>query len=139
MDGKLGQKDIKEMGYIPTIPGPIPPSEFNCLNNRLPNGEHIGRPILFSSNSSKIDREGLMHLEQLKSQIQGTNRPVYVVGFTDDVGSSANNQVLSEKRAEAVAKHLGKNALPKGCGEKPYGNDTPEGRSNNRTVEVWWR
>lgn len=68
-----------------------------------------------------------------------------IEGHTDNVGSAATNQTLSEKRAEAVRQELisryGVDAArlaAKGLGStKPVGpNDTPEGRQNNRRVEL---
>ena len=68
-----------------------------------------------------------------------------IEGHTDDVGAAASNQSLSEKRAEAVRQYLvdtygiDKARLQaKGFGaSKPTtGNDTPEGRQQNRRVEL---
>jgi OmpA family len=65
-------------------------------------------------------------------------------GHTDDVGQPAANQALSEKRAAAVKAWLvargvdAKRLEAKGFGQtKPAAaNDTPEGRQNNRRVEL---
>ena len=68
-----------------------------------------------------------------------------IEGHTDDVGAAASNLSLSEKRAEAVRRYLvetygvDKDRLQaKGFGaSKPTaGNDTPEGRQQNRRVEL---
>ena len=68
-----------------------------------------------------------------------------IEGHTDDVGAAATNQSLSEKRAEAVRKYLVDTygvdmarLQAKGFGaSKPVsGNDTPEGRQQNRRVEL---
>ena len=67
-----------------------------------------------------------------------------IEGHTDDVGQAAANQSLSEKRAAAVKAWLvtqgveAKRLEAKGFGQtKPVtGNDTPEGRQNNRRVEL---
>jgi len=66
-----------------------------------------------------------------------------VIGYTDSVGSESYNQGLSERRAQSVA-DLISSRLPNadmrviGLGESnPVGsNDTPEGRFQNRRVEV---
>lgn len=67
-----------------------------------------------------------------------------VEGHTDNVGSDATNQTLSEKRAAAVKDYLisqgvtSDSVVSRGFGEaKPVAtNDTPEGRSQNRRVEI---
>lgn len=67
-----------------------------------------------------------------------------VEGHTDNVGSDASNQTLSEKRAAAVKDYLisqgvsADSVVSRGFGEtKPVAtNDTPDGRSQNRRVEI---
>ena len=69
---------------------------------------------------------------------------VTIIGHTDSVGSEAYNQVLSEKRAQAVADYLVEKGIPKerltveGKGERQpiADNATPEGRVLNRRVEI---
>jgi outer membrane protein OmpA-like peptidoglycan-associated protein len=66
-----------------------------------------------------------------------------VEGHTDSDGDNASNQVLSEKRAQAVVTELTKMGISesrlssKGWGEtKPVGlNNTAEGKAANRRVE----
>jgi outer membrane protein OmpA-like peptidoglycan-associated protein len=71
---------------------------------------------------------------------------VRIEGHTDNVGSAASNQTLSENRAKAVEDALKKlNVLPsvtfniKGLGlTQPLApNDSEEGRAKNRRVEVF--
>ena len=74
------------------------------------------------------------------------NALLLIVGYTDSTGNNEYNQQLSEKRAARVVNYLQQN-----CGWKPYrmltptgmseaqpltSNDTPEGRAQNRRVEV---
>ena len=67
-----------------------------------------------------------------------------VDGYTDNVGSDEFNQTLSEKRAGAVRDYLTSEGVPadsittKGFGKtNPVAsNDTPEGRQENRRVEL---
>jgi len=67
-----------------------------------------------------------------------------VIGHTDSQGSETSNQTLSEKRAKAVADYLaGKGViderlawLGKGETNPITTNDTIEGRSSNRRVEI---
>jgi outer membrane protein OmpA-like peptidoglycan-associated protein len=68
-----------------------------------------------------------------------------IEGHTDNTGTAAGNQALSEKRAASVREYLIDNyqvdaARLKSAGfgaTKPVSpNDTPEGRQNNRRVEL---
>ena len=69
---------------------------------------------------------------------------VDVIGHTDSTGSQEYNQKLSERRAESVGRYLeARDVLPgrivtRGMGEnQPIApNDTSEGRSLNRRVEI---
>lgn len=69
---------------------------------------------------------------------------VDVIGHTDSVGAESYNQRLSENRARSVAEYLsGQGTLPArlliaGMGEaQPVAsNSTPEGRSQNRRVNI---
>jgi outer membrane protein OmpA-like peptidoglycan-associated protein len=69
---------------------------------------------------------------------------VDVIGHTDSVGSDQLNQELSERRARSVAEYLaGQGIMParllvagRGKMQPIASNDTPEGRSQNRRVEI---
>jgi len=67
-----------------------------------------------------------------------------VEGYTDSVGSKTFNQQLSEQRATTVRQYLIAQGLPensissRGFGETApiASNDTPQGRQQNRRVEI---
>lgn len=68
-----------------------------------------------------------------------------IEGHTDNVGSADSNQTLSEKRAAAVRQYLidtyGIDAARLtsqgfGASRPAASNDTPEGRQQNRRVEL---
>jgi outer membrane protein OmpA-like peptidoglycan-associated protein len=69
---------------------------------------------------------------------------VEVAGHTDSTGSDSYNQQLSERRANAVSAYLrtrqvlGDRIIAVGMGEaRPIAsNDTPDGRQQNRRVEL---
>lgn len=70
---------------------------------------------------------------------------ILIAGYTDSVGEDAYNRQLSERRAQAVVEYLvskydidARRLAARGYGEeRPVaGNDTEEGRSENRRVEV---
>jgi outer membrane protein OmpA-like peptidoglycan-associated protein len=70
---------------------------------------------------------------------------VTVIGHTDSLGSNADNQVLSEKRARSVLDYFAsQNVNPlrlethgKGESEPRADNSTESGRQLNRRVELW--
>ncbi len=67
-----------------------------------------------------------------------------ITGHTDNTGSASLNQQLSEARASSVSRYfqsqgvLSQRIVTKGMGfNQPIAsNDTPEGRSMNRRVEI---
>jgi outer membrane protein OmpA-like peptidoglycan-associated protein len=69
---------------------------------------------------------------------------VEVAGHTDSTGSEAYNQALSERRAKSVAGYLTNRGIRSerllivgaGEGHPVASNDTPEGRQQNRRVEL---
>jgi len=70
---------------------------------------------------------------------------VTVIGHTDSVGTHADNQILSEKRAQSVMDYFaGQNVNPlrleaygKGETEPRADNSSEAGRQLNRRVELW--
>lgn len=75
---------------------------------------------------------------------QYENRTVLIEGFTDNTGSASTNQVLSERRADAVRQALAQRGISdrririRGYGQEyPVApNNTGEGRQRNRRVEI---
>lgn len=71
-------------------------------------------------------------------------RTLRVEGHTDNVGAEDYNQALSQRRAEAVANVLVDNGFAQrdverigmGFSHPAASNDTPEGRQQNRRVEL---
>ncbi|HHB12864.1 MAG TPA: OmpA family protein, partial [Chromatiales bacterium] len=67
-----------------------------------------------------------------------------VVGHTDSTGSARYNQLLSQQRAQAVADVLIRDGVPatritvigRGENDPIASNATPEGRAQNRRVEI---
>ena len=82
--------------------------------------------------------------EVAKMLQQNRDVKVSIEGHTDNVGSAAANQTLSEKRAQAVVAWLSSHGIEgsrlqaKGWGaSKPVGdNATEDGRAKNRRVEL---
>jgi outer membrane protein OmpA-like peptidoglycan-associated protein len=101
--------------------------------------------ILFDTGSDRIRPESTPTLKEIGQILKDhPELKLRIEGHTDDVGDDAANLSLSEKRANAVRAYLvGHGAeearlQTKGLGEtKPVTpNTTPEGRQNNRRVEL---
>jgi outer membrane protein OmpA-like peptidoglycan-associated protein len=102
--------------------------------------------ILFDTGSDRIRAESKPTLDMIGQMLnQHADLKLTIEGHTDNVGSAASNQTLSDKRAAAVRQFListyhidGGRLTSKGLGAtKPaVTNDTPEGRQQNRRVEL---
>jgi outer membrane protein OmpA-like peptidoglycan-associated protein len=100
----------------------------------------------FETNSTDVKQGFHSTLDKLADVVVRYNKTALtVVGHTDDVGSNAYNQKLSENRARSVARYLeGKqvNSLRlaiagKGEGQPLTTNATETGRQANRRVEIY--
>jgi OOP family OmpA-OmpF porin len=102
----------------------------------------------FKSGSSRLTSEGQTQFLAVALSLQEGNTKIsrlLIEGHTDSVGDGAMNQVLSLKRANAVAEYLAKQGgfarssmRTLGLGEsKPVAsNKTRKGRALNRRVEI---
>lgn len=101
--------------------------------------------ILFTTNSSTLEGEAKTNIEKLSkilNKYEDTN--ILVTGHTDNTGREKYNQTLSEKRAQSVAnfaQQYGVNVgrfeiVGLGWNEPVATNETPEGRRQNRRVEI---
>jgi outer membrane protein OmpA-like peptidoglycan-associated protein len=101
--------------------------------------------ILFASGSSAV-RPGLQNdMASLAGSLQRyPNSTIQIVGHTDSDGDAAFNQQLSEQRASAVANVLTNQGVPfnrvrafgRGESQPIASNFTPEGKAQNRRVEI---
>jgi outer membrane protein OmpA-like peptidoglycan-associated protein len=101
--------------------------------------------VTFATDSADLRVDFVSVLDSVVLVLEEFNRTyVEVSGHTDNTGSDAYNQTLSERRAETVASYmLQKNILPDrilvyGYGEsRPIAtNNSAEGRQANRRVEI---
>jgi len=102
--------------------------------------------VVFASNQATILPAAQSRLNQVAEALMSTdkNRKLIVEGHTDSRGSADFNMDLSRRRAESVRAYLvsrgypGELIEPRGIGEdRPIAdNASPEGRSNNRRVEI---
>ncbi len=101
--------------------------------------------IYFETDSFSILPESEPELLKLVDFLQNNNRlQVEVQGHTDNTGTTAGNQALSEKRAQSVVDYLATKGILRsrlewaGFGEsKPVAaNDSEEGRRQNRRTTI---
>jgi OmpA-OmpF porin, OOP family len=109
-------------------------------------GRYIARGILFDTDSDVIKPESAPVIKQIAKGLEtNPNLKLLIEGHTDSVGAAARNMDLSKRRAEAVRSVLitqfnidSSRLTSAGLGStKPVEtNDTPQGRSQNRRVEL---
>jgi outer membrane protein OmpA-like peptidoglycan-associated protein len=101
--------------------------------------------VLFRSAESTLLSSAQVKLDQVASALLDVRaRNLIVEGHTDSQGSTSYNQDLSQRRADAVRDYLIQKGYPadriqaRGIGEgRPIAdNASPEGRANNRRVEI---
>ena len=112
----------------------------------LADGRVSTQGILFDVGSDRIRGESTPTLKQIGDMLaEHADLKLAVEGHTDNTGTAAANQTLSQKRAQAIVNYLtstfkvsADRLTPKGMGQtKPVKpNDTPEGRQANRRVEL---
>jgi OOP family OmpA-OmpF porin len=100
--------------------------------------------IQFESGRATIDPDSAGLLDRLiETASRCPNANIEIAGHTDGVGDEASNQALSEKRAQAVTDYLVKAGLPAdrftatgyGSTQPVAGNDTDEGKAQNRRID----
>lgn len=101
--------------------------------------------VTFATDSAQISAAFEDTLNQVAATItEYQDTRVQVIGHTDSTGSASYNQQLSERRAQAVANYLiNRGVAPARLSTFGYGetqpvasNDTPDGRRQNRRVEI---
>lgn len=106
----------------------------------------LGSSVLFPTNSYTLSPTAQAALAKVAYNLkQFPNTDVTVVGFTDNTGTPAINNPLSEKRAQAVKDYLISCGVPAsrlkaiglGDADPIASNATAEGRAQNRRVELF--
>ena len=103
-----------------------------------------GSASFFTSASSDITADALPVVDQVAALLAQCNARAEVAGHTDNSGRTRPNQQLSQARADAIRAHLIVRGVPEtqvssiGFGEERpiVSNRTPEGRRQNRRIEV---
>jgi outer membrane protein OmpA-like peptidoglycan-associated protein len=101
--------------------------------------------ITFALNSADLNAQFFSALDGVSMVLKEYDKTlIEVAGHTDSSGSDQYNQALSERRAQAVAGYLSSHGVKTqrlmtigaGEGHPVASNDTEQGRSANRRVEL---
>lgn len=101
--------------------------------------------VLFPTGQHTLLAIARQKLDQVAVALkESPDQTIVIEGYTDSVGSDDKNQELSLRRAQSVRDYLISQGIPAdrvqavGRGEMSpiASNDTPDGRANNRRVEI---
>jgi outer membrane protein OmpA-like peptidoglycan-associated protein len=101
--------------------------------------------VTFAFDSSNLNSQFFPVLDKVATTLAEYDKTVIeVAGHTDNVGSDAYNQQLSERRANSVATYLSSHGVDRtrmvtigaGEGHPVASNESDSGRSQNRRVEI---
>ncbi len=108
--------------------------------------EPLQTSFRFRAGSDTLDTRAIADLRRVLARMeQSPEKQIVLAGFSDDLGDPAGNCALSTSRARRVADALGTLGLNAAevvgfCSELPVrDNSTPEGREQNRRVEIFVR
>lgn len=102
--------------------------------------------ILFPTNGTTLSENAKSELSQFAVSLKNNPQTnVQIYGFTDNTGSMAVNQKVADGRSGAVKSYLVNSGVDftrlssQGVPMASYvaSNDTPEGRAQNRRVEIY--
>lgn len=113
--------------------------EGNQIKLTMPSG------VTFATNSATLNNTAIISLNSAaETLVQYPETTITIAGHTDNTGSLAINQPLSERRAQAVAAYLNQRGVATSrlstvgyADRQPVAsNATEEGRAQNRRVEI---
>ena len=137
--GKNMDEQAKELNQA------VPTAEVNRVGEGI--NMTFDSSVMFKINSAELSSSAKSDLAAAatvftKPDYSDTN--ILVEGHTDNTGTDAINQPLSERRANAVASYLQTQGVAAsrlttegyGSSQPKYSNDTPDGQAKNRRVEL---
>ena len=140
--GAIGNNLDKQAADLRAVNG-----NFTVTNNGSYLVVNMPQDLLFTTGSAALRPDLTQDIKAIANNLQQyPNSQIEVIGHTDNTGSSALNQDLSQRRAVSVAEVLRGAGVPNGR-IAAYGrgedqplptasNLTPEGRAQNRRVEI---
>jgi phosphate transport system substrate-binding protein len=159
---KRGQAIVGKTPFVeltprifPVVPPTKAPAAYMNIASKY---SRIGLSFHFSSAQAVANEDANNNLDNLAdinvlrlrtflAQHGGTGDDILLIGFADTAEGGSSKERLAHKRAESVATGLravgvvvpSENIRDFGTELEVASNDTPEGRSKNRRVEVWVR
>ena len=100
--------------------------------------------VLFVSGKSELLPIARQKLDEVANALNQSDDPIMIEGYTDSQGNADTNLRLSQDRADSVRAYLEQKgvkqerlqSIGKGASNPIASNATPEGRANNRRVEI---
>ncbi|HET8938531.1 MAG TPA: TonB family protein [Polyangiales bacterium] len=137
-----GQAIVDQQGFV-SLPPSLPLVELDDKSNATPPKLAEVIRVYFEPNSARIARDSQADIYTALAAVRA-RRSIVVVGNADSSGTTKDNQLLAQRRAEAVAsqlRELGNRhaaiAIQVAAADHPIGsNETSEGRKLNRRVDV---
>jgi len=116
----------------------------SMLEEGMPPTVSLAADVLFEFDRSAIQPEFEGVLTEIAEMIVAADEEVTIEGHTDSIGTEEYNMGLGQRRADSVRDFLAAQGVPlDNMTTVSYGetrpvapNDTPEGRSLNRRVEI---
>lgn len=138
-----GYSDKKDKYYISNLR--LAEAGGDTRHKLIETGTFTTNEILFDTNKATIKASSAAVLKDLGDALaQNPKVKINITGHTDSDGKEADNQKLSEQRAESVKAYLSSNfgiatsrmtTQGKGESEPIAGNTSEEGKKQNRRVE----
>ena len=129
----------------PPAPAPAPAPTGACSTLQADITGLLKTPINFDTDGFTLAPDSQQLIGQIADKVKACpGVKLAVVGFTDNTGNDAINVPLSTNRAKSVADTLVSDGIDaagvassgQGSANPVAGNDTPEGRAQNRRVEI---
>ncbi|WP_161629820.1 substrate-binding domain-containing protein [Desulfogranum japonicum] len=117
---------------------------FNRYLQEIEGKKRLSLNFRFNEGSKNLDNRSLRDLDRMVDFLKEyTFDTLTLIGFTDNMGSYANNTRLALERAKAIENELKIRGIPvrsilSASEELPIASNTSiEGRDKNRRVEIW--
>ncbi len=117
----------------------------DCADLKQAIANALPQPITFGLNATTLNGDAERELTGVADKLKSCPKAKIVVnGYSDNTGDDGVNIPLSAERAEEVADFLVAKGVPReqltsrgmGAANPVAGNDTPDGRAQNRRVEI---